>query len=76
MAKIKCNNANDIAVEFILNGGRADQITVFAEHDNVYWFSIGKLYKTINGAKKAAVKAMSRFGYTFDEQELKSLTIA
>lgn len=30
MTTIKCNNSERKAVEFFLNGGRADQIMVFA----------------------------------------------
>ena len=49
---------------------------VFALEDNEYWFSVGTYYKTVDGAKKAAVKAMLKHGYTFDKKEMDSLVIA
>lgn len=76
MITIKCNNSKSKAVKFLLNGGRKDQIMVFALEDNEYWFSVGTYYKTVDGAKKAAVKAMLKHGYTFDKKEMDSLVIA
>ena len=76
MVAIKCNNSDSKAVSFFPNGGRADQIMVFATQDGEYWFSIGKSYKSAKSAKRAAVKAMLKHGYTFDTQEMESLTIA
>lgn len=75
MTTIKCNNSERKAVEFFLNGGRTDQIMVFAIQDNEYWFTIGKFYKTVSGAKRAAVKVMAQFGYTFDANEMANLKI-
>ena len=37
-----------------------------------FWFHIGD-YKTLAGAKKAAVKAMARFGYKFNQKDLDSI---
>ena len=37
-----------------------------------YWFTIGT-YKTLSGAKRAAIKAMERMGYTLNEDELNLL---
>lgn len=75
MKSIKCNNSNSKAVTFFPNGGRADQIMVFATEDGEYWFSIGKFYKSEKSAKRAAVKTMLKYEYTFDAQEMESLTI-
>lgn len=59
-------------VTFMKNGGREDEILVFAEmriDDRwEYWFSIGKFYKTLKAAKRSAVKKMAEMGYTFDEK--------
>lgn len=78
MVKIKCNNSESKSVQFTLNGGRKDEIMVFALQDGEYWFAVGngRMYKTANGAKKAAVKEMGQFGYTFDEKEMRELAIA
>ena len=48
---------------------------VFAIEDGEYWFTIGKGYTTENGAKRAAVKTMAKYGYTFNEKEMKNLKI-
>ena len=76
MTTIKCNNSERKAVEFFLNGGRKDEIMVFAVQDGEYWFTIGKFYKTEAGAKRAAVKKMAQFGYTFDQNEMKALRLS
>lgn len=78
MVSIKCNNSESMSVRFIPNGGRKDEILVFAIQDGDFWFAIGKgrLYSTLSGAKRAAVKEMGQFGYTFDENEMKNLEIA
>ena len=73
MATIICNNSAKKSVTFILNGGI--NILVFASQDGEYWFTVGRGYKTVNGAKRAAVKEMGRLGYTFDENEMKNLNI-
>lgn len=75
MTTIKCNNSERKAVEFFLNGGRKDEIMVFAIQDGEYWFTIGKFYKTVSGAKHAAVKVMAQHGYTFDANEMANLNI-
>ena len=77
MATIKCNNSERKSVKFSLHGGRKDEIMVTAIQDGEYWFSIGndRIYRTVSGAKKAAVKEMSKMGYTFDENEMKNLEI-
>lgn len=75
MTTIKCNNSERKAVEFFLNGGRKDEIMVFAIQDGEYWFTIGKFYKTVSGAKLAAVKVMAQHGYTFDANEMANLNI-
>lgn len=75
MTTIKCNNSERKAVEFFLNGGRKDEIMVFAIQDGEYWFTIGKFYKTVLGAKRAAVKVMAQHGYTFDANEMANLNI-
>ena len=75
MTTIKCNNSDNKAVEFFLNGGRKDEIMVFAIQDGEYWFTIGKFYKTVSGAKRAAVKTMAKYGYTFDANEMANLNI-
>ena len=41
MKRINCNNSESKAVEFILNGGRKDEIMVFAVMDTEYWFTVG-----------------------------------
>lgn len=72
MTTIKCNNSERKSVEFFNNGAT---IMVFAVQDGEYWFTIGKGYATEAGAKRAAVKKMAMFGYTFNEQEMKNLKI-
>ena len=78
MVKIQCNNSERKSVQFTLNGGRKDEIMVFALQDGEYWFAIGngRIYSTESGAKRAAVREMKSFGYTFDENEMKNLQIA
>ena len=78
MVKIKCNNSESKSVKFILNGGQKDEIMVFALQDGEYWFAVGngRMYKTASGAKKAAMKEMAQFGYTFDTKEMEELKIA
>lgn len=73
---IKCNNSNSKSVYFFPNGGNMNDIMVFAQQDGEYWFSIGKGYKTIANAKRAAIKAMAKMGYTFDDKEMQKLSIA
>ena len=75
MVTIKCNNSDNKSVKFMLNGGRKDQIMVFALEYGEYWFSIGSFFKTPAGAKRAAVREMGDMGYTFDENEMKNLVI-
>ena len=48
---------------------------VFAIEDGEFWFTIGEGYGTENGAKRAAVRVMAKYGYTFDAQEMKNLKI-
>lgn len=80
MKTIKTNNKN-IAVDFWANGGNKKDIMVFAlqwdsEYERFeYWFSIGEGYKTLNGAKRAAVKKMAKHGYTLNANELEDLTL-
>ena len=78
MVRIKCNNSERKSVQFTLNGGRKDEIMVFALQDGEYWFAIGngRMYKTATAAKKAAMKEMARLGYTFDVKEMGELEIA
>lgn len=76
MATIKCNNSDSKAVEFFLNGGNPNSIMVFATQYGEYWFTVGKFYKTEKGAKRAAVKAMARHGYTFNANEMENLRIS
>lgn len=72
---IKANNSATKAVRFLANGGDESCIMVFAlqwdSYNNCfeYWFSIGKYYKNIKTAKRAALKKMNAYGYTFDEKE-------
>lgn len=73
MAFISCNNSSSKSVCFFPNG---NTILVMACQDGEYWFSIGRCFKTIAGAKRAAVKALATLGYTFDESEMKSLKIS
>ena len=72
MATIKCNNSERKSVKFFNNG---NTILVFAIEDGEYWFSIGNGYTTLNGAKRAAVRTMAKYGYTFNESEMKNLKI-
>lgn len=78
MVRIKCNNSERMSVQFTLNGGRKDEVMAFALQDGEYWFAIGngRMYKTASGAKKAAMKEMAQFGYTFDTKEMGELEIA
>ena len=77
MATIKCNNSKSVSVKFIKNGGAKDEILVLALIDNEFWFAIGNghFYKTENAAKKATIKEMNKFGYTFDNEEMEKLNI-
>ncbi len=77
MTKVRCINSNK-QVKFILNGGQKDEILVFALQGEDFWFAIGngRIYRTANGAKKAAVKEMAAMGYSFDEAEMKNLVIS
>ena len=72
MTTIKCNNSERKAVKFFNNGAT---IMVFAIEDGEFWFTIGKGYATENGAKRAAVKKMAKYGYTFDAKKMKDLKI-
>ena len=77
METIKCNNSQSVSVKFIKNGGAKDEILVFALIDNEFWFAIGNghFYKTENAAKKATIREMNKFGYTFDNEEMEKLNI-
>ena len=75
MTTIQCNNSKSNAVEFFANGGNMNDIMVFAISMGEYWFTIGEGYKTIEGAKRAAIKKMAIHGYTFDEAKMKALKI-
>ena len=75
MVRITCSNNTNHSVTFHLNGGNINDIYVFADYDNEYWFTIGTGYKTVAGAKRAAVKAMAKHGYKFDEKRMKNLVI-
>ena len=72
MVTIKSNNSKMVAVKFV---PMSNCIMVFALEDGEYWFTIGDGYATEAGAKRAAVKQMAKHGYTFNEQEMKNLTI-
>lgn len=72
MTTIKCNNSERKSVRFFNNG---TDIMVFALEDGEFWFTIGDGYVTESGAKRAAVKKMAKYGYTFNEQEMKNLKI-
>ena len=72
MTTIKCNNSERKSVKFFNNGAT---IMVFAIEDGEFWFTIGEGYGTENGAKRAAVRVMAKYGYTFDAQEMKNLKI-
>ena len=71
MTTINCNNSERKSVKFFNNG---TTIMVFALEDGEYWFTIGDGYTTEAGAKRGAVKKMAKYGYTFDEKEMKNLT--
>lgn len=81
MIQIISNNSKNKSVKFMRNGGRADDILVYAcqydsyEERYVYWFAVGE-YKNIKNAKRAAKKQMLAQGYTFDEKELEALDFA
>ena len=47
---------------------------VFAIEDGEYWFTIGE-YETESGAKKGAIRTMKKYGYTFNDNEIKNLKI-
>ena len=77
MVRIKCNNSERKSVKFTLNGGRKDEIMVFALQDDEYWFAVGngRTYKSAIAAKKAAMREMAKLGYTFDTKEMGELEI-
>jgi hypothetical protein len=75
MTTIVSNNSKNIAVKFLANGGDKNDIMVFALEQGEFWFCIGEGYKTLKGAKRAAVKKMAKHGYTFNEKEMESLTL-
>lgn len=79
MIEIKCNNSKTKAVTFWRNGGRADEVMVFANQiydgHSEYWFTIGT-YKSLKNAKRGAVRAIGEHGYTFDPVELEKLNFA
>lgn len=78
---IVCNNSKRKSVTFMRNGGKDDQVMAFANQQSdiegyhEYWFTIGT-YKSLKNAKKAAVRAMGKHGYTFDPVELEKLNFA
>ena len=72
MVTIKSNNSKTVAVKFV---PMSSCIMVFALEDGEYWFTIGDGYTTEVGAKRGAVKKMAKYGYTFDEKEMKNLII-
>jgi len=72
MKAIKCNNSEKKSVRFFNNAGT---IMVFAIQEDEFWFTIGQSYKTESGAKRAAVKTMAKYGYTFDAKEMENLKI-
>ena len=71
--EIRCNNDKSIKAVFIPNGGDINQVLVYIDSDDEYWFSVGQTYKSLKNAKKAAVKACAKMGYTFDEKEMNDL---
>ena len=79
MTTIRTNNSKTTAVSFFANGGDESDVMVFAlqwdDYNNCfeYWFSIGKYYKSLKNAKRAAVKKMKEYGYTFNEKEMENL---
>lgn len=79
MIRIYCNNSKTKSVSFMRNGGKEDEIitTACQSYDgyNEYWFTIGT-YKSLKNAKRAAVKAMKKHDYTFDQVELETLNFA
>ena len=70
---INCNNSIRKSVVFFANGGNVNDVLVFVREDNEYWFSLKNSYKSLKTAKRAAVKKMAQFGYTFDEKEMENL---
>lgn len=72
MKTIVCNNSQRKSVVFFNNGGI--NILAIAQQDGEYWFTIGH-FNTLSGAKRSAKRQMLRSGYTFDENELNSLTL-
>lgn len=81
MTRVNATNSKIKAVRFLANGGNVNDIMVFAleyNHDTKqyeYWFTIGDGYKTLNGAKRAAVKKMAKHGYTLNQKELDRVTL-
>ena len=71
--EIISNNDARVKAVFIPNGGNVNEVLVFIDLDNEYWFSVGSFYKNLKNAKKAAVKKCAKFGYTFDEKKMESL---
>jgi hypothetical protein len=75
MKRVICNNSSQKAVHFMLNGGDPHSIIVTAEQWDSYngqfsyWFSVGH-FKTLNGAKKSAIRQMKELGYTFSENSM------
>ena len=63
------------AVRFWVNG---NTIMVFALQKDYkgywdYWYTIGKGYSTLAGAKRAAVREMRKMGYELDQNDLNNL---
>ena len=73
MEKVNSNNSEHVAIEFFKNGNSG--IMVFACIDGEYWFTVGDGYKTLEGAKRQAVKKMEKMGYTFNEKEMAALKL-
>lgn len=75
MIRVVCTDRRK-CVTFTRNGGQQDDIRVNAMmlvgDYWEYWFSVGsgKRYKTLEGAKKSAVKEMASLGYHFDEKTI------
>lgn len=79
MKTILCTNSTKKAVTFFRNGEKS--YIALAEQlgeDNrfEYWFTIGSTgsFSTLAGAKRAAVRELSRLGYTLNETALKNFT--
>ena len=70
---INSNNSKSKSVVFFPNGGREDDVIVFVLEDGEFWFSLDNNYKSLKNAKRAAVKTMAKYGYTFDEKEMENL---